>query len=323
MTALSPAKNMILNTANRDSCHILKLVLTSILLSSAPFVFGQSSASKEIAFVSDTQEPMWVETVWLHANHNTDATELIFNDIIKEKPLALFILGDVVMLGYKEKKWKAMDKNLAGVRNLGIEVNAVLGNHDVMTNAEKGEQAFEKRFPKHVRTGYFEVVDSVAIVLLNSNFKKLSPADIHAQQRWLSDILAKLDADPSVLDIIVTCHHAPYTNSKIVGCSVEVQENFVPAFIQSKKSALFITGHAHAFEHFKKEGKDFLTIGGGGGIHQPLYAPVKIDDLASGYKPMFHYLTLQRNKSDLAVTSHFVKEDFSGVENGISFIIVR
>jgi hypothetical protein len=164
----------------------------------------------------------------------------------------------------------------------------------------------------------------VAIILLNSNFTKLSSSDILKQKGWLLETLAKLDADPAVADVIVTCHHAPYTNSKIVGSSVPVQVNFVPAFIQSKKSRLFITGHAHAFEHFLKEGKDFLTIGGGGGIHQPLNTkPDRIEDLAADYKPMFHYLTVRRNGSDLAVTSHFLKEDFSGIQKGISFTVIR
>jgi len=47
----------------------------------------------------------------------------------------------------------------------------------------------------------------------------------------------------------------------------------------------------------------------------------KIPDLASGYKPMFHYLSIERNGYSLLLTSHFLKIDFSGFENGYSYEI--
>src|ERR1700742_961630 len=107
---------------------------------------------------------------------------------------------------------------------------------------------------------------------------------------WYKSTLSSLDNNTAIKTIIVSCHHAPYTNSTIVGCSKPVQQYFVPAYIQTKKCRLFITGHAHAFEHFKSQGKDFLVIGGGGGLHQPLDTSNScISDLVSKYKPMFHY----------------------------------
>ena len=132
--------------------------------------------------------------------------------------------------------------------------------------------------------------------------------------------MENLDKTDSVKAVIVCCHHAPYSNSKIVKCSSKVQEQFVPAYIQSKKAQLFITGHAHAFEHFKIKGKDFLVIGGGGGLHQPLNtAAGSLPDLAADYKPMFHYLSVKRSAEHLIITSHFLKNDFSSFDTGISF----
>jgi hypothetical protein len=40
---------------------------------------------------------------------------------------------------------------------------------------------FQQRFPNHNRTGFVEIVDSVAVVLLNSNFNTLSKAEDEAQ----------------------------------------------------------------------------------------------------------------------------------------------
>jgi UDP-2,3-diacylglucosamine pyrophosphatase LpxH len=287
-------------------------ILTAPLLA-----FGQST--KTIAFVSDTQEPMWIEDVFLKSNQNAKATELIFKSIVEAKPASLYILGDVVSLGYKEKKWKKIDAYLKQCRENGIEVNALLGNHDVMTKAKRGERIFQKRFPNHSRLGYVSVTDSVAIVLLNSNLKKLNAAEIATQQKWLEKTLSEIDSNVAIRAAIVSCHHAPFTNSTIVGSSKAVQDQFVPLYLKSKKSILFITGHSHNFEHFKKQGKDFLVIGGGGGIHQPTRpSTTELDDRAKHYKPMFHYLELTRAGSRLFFRSFYLSKDFSHFDLGYS-----
>ncbi|MBI3218210.1 MAG: metallophosphoesterase [Bacteroidetes bacterium] len=275
--------------------------------------FSGGYAQQTIALVSDTQKPMWIEKLWLKPNHNTLATQLIFQQIIKTKPADLFILGDVVSLGHKEKKWKAIDGYLKEGRDKGIQVTALLGNHDVMGNAAKGESVFQKRFPDHVRTGFVKITDSIAFVLLNSNFSKLSQADRDKQQNWLTATMKELDANPAIRIIVMSCHHAPFSNSKIVGSSTEVQSAFVPTYLASAKAKLFITGHSHGFEHFQKSGKDFMVIGGGGGIHQPLNTKnPSHEDLDANYKPMFHYLLLQRLGNSLKLSSYPLLPDFSG-----------
>ncbi len=213
-----------------------------------------------------------------------------------------------------------VDGYLQRARSEGISVFGILGNHDVMTRPKAGIKNFQERFPDHRETGYDVEIDSIAVILLNSNFKTLSAEQKETQNRWYESTLNSLEKSPAVKVIIVCCHHAPYSNSKIVGSSGPVQENFVPAFLRSKKSILFISGHAHAFEHFQKEGKDFLTIGGGGGLHQPLRVGKKsIPDLAKDYKPMFHFLQMKLNGNRLQIISRRLTEDFKGFEDGLSF----
>ncbi len=277
---------------------------------------------KEIDFISDTQQPMTVEKIKLRPNHNTKATSLLFSDILKNKPLALYMLGDVVAIGSSNHKWRNVDRFLDSCRKNGTAVHGLLGNHDVMWSRGKGEKNFLKRFPDLADLGYVSVTDSIAVILLNSNFSKLSGIEIDKQVKWYETTLRDLSADHSIKTIIVSCHHAPYSNSRIVGSSGPVQRYFVPDFIQTGKCRLFITGHAHAFEHFKFSGKDFLVIGGGGGLHQPLdTSAARIPDLAARYKPMFHYLSLRREGDKLLLVSHFLKPDFSGVKEGYSFEI--
>lgn len=275
-----------------------------------------------IAFASDTQAPMWVETLWLRSNNNRTATKMIFSDVASQKPHSLFLLGDVVNLGYSNRQWKPIDHYLDSLRTDGIEVHAILGNHEVMGQPGKGQAKFQKRFPDHVSTGYVKVVDSVAIVLLNSNFGTLSAEQNKKQVEWYGATLKELDANPSIQFIITTCHHSPFTNSKIVGPSTAVQQKFVPLFLQSKKSQLFLSGHSHNFEHFQVGGKDFMVIGGGGGLHQPLRQGLGVlPDLAKEYKPMFHYITVKRQPQKLEITSHQLSTNFRGFEQGLTLNI--
>jgi len=298
----------------------MRRLLTLILLipTIAKTTLAQSTRPV-IAFTSDTQEPMWVEKLLLKPDHNQKATEMIFKDVEAQHPAGLFILGDVVSLGYKTKKWARIDSYLKQCTTDCIPVYATLGNHELMFNAGRGTRNFQARFPMYNPAGYMEVTDSVAVVLLNSNFAKMTTAQILAQDNWYTSTIKKLDADAAIKMVIVGCHHSPYTNSTVVKPSMEVRQNFLPAFINSKKCVLFLSGHSHNFEHFNMQGKTFMVIGGGGGLHQPLYANAITPDLSATYKPAFHYLEVRRMGDSLRLTSRRLKPDFSGFVDGAVF----
>ena len=282
----------------------------------------QDTNKGEILFLSDTQAPMWVERLVLRTHQNTKATQRIFEEIIRIHPAVLYWLGDIVSLGYRNRKWRIIDQFLLKCTEVRTAVYAIMGNHDVMGRPRKGARNFQQRFPEHCRTGYVKTTDNIAVVMLNSNFSTLSTDDLVKQQTWYEQTLIDLDNDPAVKVIIVTCHHAPYSNSKLVGSSKLVQQRFVPFYIRSRKARLFITGHSHAFERYEFEGKIFLVIGGGGGLRQPLNtSPSRLPDLAIEYKPMFHYLAVRREGEGLVLTSYCLKSDFSGFSVGYQFEI--
>ncbi|MBS1506117.1 MAG: metallophosphoesterase [Bacteroidetes bacterium] len=261
--------------------------------------------------ISDTQAPMRVEKLFLKSHHNEHATSVLFQKIDSLKPMSLFILGDVTSWSAKERKWRSMDGYLKACHEAGISTHALWGNHDVMGSVKKGKANFKKRFPDANPDGYYVVSDSIAFVLLNSNFKRMKPEEINSQQKWYEETLALLDKDLSIAAIIVSCHHAPFTNSKIVRPSLEVQEKFVPLFLSTPKCKLFITGHAHAFEQFVVNEKNFLVIGGGGGIHQPLSTDRV--DVRADYKPEFHFLGLTLHQKHLRVDSYPLYGNFSSI----------
>ena len=283
-----------------------------------------STTNQLLAFASDTQAPMFVETLLLRSHSNRKATKLLFTDVLHRHPAAFFLLGDLVNLGYSNRQWKPIDRYVEALRDKGIPVHAILGNHEVMGRPRVGIQKFQQRFPDHKTTGYTVQAGNVAIVLVNSNFSTLTEKEIAAETTWYSQTLQTLDDDNSVHFIITGCHHSPYTNSRIVRPSKEVEERFVPAYLHSRKSMLFLSGHCHAYEHYKKEGKDFLVIGGGGGLKQPLRQGIgTLADVALDYKPLFHYITVEVLNDALQVTSYHIKKDFSGFEEGRKTLIQK
>ena len=225
---------------------------------------------EKIIFLSDTQSPIWVETLFLDENNNEMVRSKIFENIIEEKPKAVIHLGDLVSLGFWNNDWEEIDLFVDSLRDNNTIFYPILGNHELLFFSCSGGENFIKRFPFALKTGYSVKLGSLGIILLNSNFSYLSNAEIDQQNIWYQKELLAMENDSTINSIIVGTHHPPFTNSTIVNPSEEVLEKFVPLFLSNDKCKIFMSGHCHAFEHFNYEGKDFLVIGGGGGLQQPL-----------------------------------------------------
>lgn len=271
-------------------------------------------------FASDLQKPMWVETLWLPSHDNEHATKVLLDELLSYPPTDLFLLGDAVNMGCKAKRWTMVDTALVAARALGFKVHGILGNHEVMGRAAKGEAQFQERFPEHVRTGYTVVNDSIAVVLLNSNEGALGRQDFARQLAWYDSTMLVLDTVAAVRGIIVCCHHSPYTASKVVKPSAMAQAHFVPRYLRSAKGILFLSGHAHRFGHYVRDGRHFIGTGGGGGLHHPGRKDADMDGaLDLDYDPLFQYVVVQRCGSTLQVVSRQAREDLSGFEDGRVF----
>ena len=282
----------------------------SIPLLVLPFACGSSSdaihepypviqrtvqSSPAFVFLSDTQSPLWFETLRLPDDDNETATRQILNTVAADSScVAVFHLGDLTALGSFDSYWKDFDEKTEALRNAGIPVYPAFGNHEYMPFARSGKANMIRRFPFVERSWYEQRVGPVAVILLNSNFSCLSETERQDQRRWYTQTLNELDTDSTVSIVLVGCHHPPYTNSTIVNPSEEVQRYFVPPFMQSTKSKLFLSGHAHTYERFHIEGKDFMVIGGAGGLLHPLLQGKEqrwLDQYSSpGERRFFHYV---------------------------------
>jgi 3',5'-cyclic AMP phosphodiesterase CpdA len=315
---------------------LLKASYIIIFLVNLLFILPIKSASAKsltpsvipdtIVFISDTQSPMWIETLFRPRNNNDLAREMIFNDILRLKPGAVFHLGDLVSRGYSTGQWSAVDTFTSRMKILHIPFFPIPGNHEYFLFASKGISNFRQRFPAAVLTGYSQRINSLAVIMLNSIFSKMSDSEIKIQQSWYLQTMDEFSLDTTISHIIVGCHHSPFTNSRIVNPDKQVQKMFLPEFLHSEKGRVFISGHAHAFEHFRQENKDFIVCGGGGGLQHPLLSGVKQrwpDIYARGNLRKFHYLLLIINEDTIRIILQTLNTSFTEFDYDYCVTITR
>ena len=63
---------------NRKTIFLAMLSIPSLLAQSQELPVSDNNSSKVIAFTSDTQAPMWVETLWLKSHKNRHATKAVY-----------------------------------------------------------------------------------------------------------------------------------------------------------------------------------------------------------------------------------------------------
>jgi hypothetical protein len=293
------------------------LLLTPLAASASDNLRADTNAFGRFFFISDMQKPLSSETIFSKPFRNREARDSLFADIIRQNPGNLFMLGDLTELGSSKKAWNPLDGFLRSLQTMRTAVCAIPGNHEYMVIAPAGMKNFMKRFPEKWLYGYCNAVDSVGVVLLNSNFGKLRKNELSRQLLWYKTTMDSLDRDPAIKAIIVCTHHAPFSNSAVVGCNDGVIGSIVPEFEKSRKAILFISGHSHNLEHFASgTGKHYIVIGGGGGIAQPLLSATRCnyrDLIPREKKPLYFYVVAQREGNSLRITARGLSRDFTSM----------
>jgi hypothetical protein len=319
------AKNIMKRQILFIECIILTAAM-SLLYSSGLLaqIENDSACTKQrsIIFISDTQSPMWFEKLFVKTHRNEEATQVLFSAIAHDSTVSsVFFLGDITAMSSYDFHWEAIDTFLLHLKARQISSYATTGNHDYLLTSASGEANVEQRFPDFQRTGYTIRLGSFAMVLLNSNFGDMEDSEKVKQHQWYRHELQTLDQDSTIMLTAVGCHHSPYSNSSIVGFSQQVRDEFVPPFMESNKCRLFISGHAHTFQHFKDTvaNKHFLVIGGGGGLLHTLITG-KTDELQDQVKwtseyRMFHFVRGVFTNNGLLLNVMMLTEDLAGPES--------
>jgi len=268
-----------------------------------------------IAVIADTQAPMQAEMLWLKEERNVEASSVLFSHLLKENVEDVLMLGDLVAMGSREKDWTRVDYFIAALRRQSKNVYAIPGNHEYSFPASAGIAEFYKRFPRAQEAVQIYTFNSVAMVLVDANYRHISQSRKKLQETRYRHCLDSLQNDTTVRAIIVCTHQPPYTNSTAVKSSKEVQQRLVPLYQSTPKAVLFLSGHSHNMEYFCVQDKNYLVAGGGGGLYQPLYElqKRKFNDLIdNGQRIRFFYLLIERKDNMLIVKAKgFFVNDFT------------
>ena len=272
----------------------MNIIFRILLVFHLVFLACQAQPEPALYFLSDCQQPLLGERLIRKIWRNEEGRDSIFAGIVRSHPNYLFLLGDLTGAGSKTKKWQSLDSFITILRSDECKVFAIPGNHEYMFKARKGIRNFKIRFGEQQTLGYCIKRENFAVVMLNSNFKRMSESDTSKELGWYRFVMDSLDRDPSIKSIIVSTHHPPFTNSKVVKPSKEVDHLFINRFDQSPKAKLFLSGHSHNLEYFRSSSnKKYLVIGGGGGPAQPLFTDKKClfnDLLTQDSKPIYFFV---------------------------------
>lgn len=257
-----------------------------------------------IAVIGDQQRTsryeIWRERKGAHSD--------IVQKLLDRNPDALVLLGDMVFDGSYDADWSFFDGLMKPVAEAGIPAFPVYGNHEYLRSSRGADMNMRKRFASVRSTWYTITMDSVAFVMINTNFNRISAAMCRQQRRWYDSTLTALEDDATVRCIVVCGHHPPYTNSMNVSDHHLLQTEYVPAFLRHPKSRLWLSGHSHALEHIRVQGRDFVVTGGGGAPRHKLMADDELRHPHVGRERKsrtispFHFLMLKRVTDTLKIT---------------------
>jgi len=217
---------------------------------------------------------------------NPTARQQVIDQIGVEAPAFLVATGDFVFRGFHAEDWTYFDKAIQPLRDRGIPIYPVIGNHEVgpfpnlwgakvfkeIENdahdhiAARGLQNYYKQFPAISQKRWYSVrYANCYFLILDSEL--MDEASNAAQDQWLK---TQLDSTPADIDyVFVALHRPPYTaltdavhkpGPRLVALAkmLEARQTAIHAHI------IVIAGHVHNYERYQHNGVDYIVSGGGG-----------------------------------------------------------
>jgi Icc-related predicted phosphoesterase len=241
----------------------------------------ETLSRRHFAVIGDTQSTLEAE-VW-RENNDPERRKLL-PKLASAHPAFVVMVGDLVSWGSSTGRWREFDERSRDLHESRIPVLPVPGNHDYW--GDDGLRLYFAHFPEIRGQRWYERrYGPLGMIFLDSNADPLGEKGWNEQQRWYEAALDRLEKDDDIRGILVFLHHAPFTNSSVVDDNASVRHAFVEPFWGRTKTLAMVTGHAHGYERFEKQGKAFIVTAGGGGPRGALRSGTQrchADDLFRG-----------------------------------------
>lgn len=133
-----------------------------------------------IVLIGDTQRTTWMERL-LGREDVAEAAPFLLSEIATRKPSAFFHLGDAVACGGCKRAWRKFEKIIAPIRQLEIPMYLAFGNHEYWFSDARMKASVARIFGHTMPHHYTVKHDSVAFVIVDSNYRKMSRSEWKAQ----------------------------------------------------------------------------------------------------------------------------------------------
>ncbi|MEI7942405.1 MAG: metallophosphoesterase [Candidatus Riflemargulisbacteria bacterium] len=231
-----------------------------------------------------------VDSIVIYGDTRTqhDIHQKIINNILWQKPIAAFHVGDLVADGNSVSDWATYDSITASL-NANIPFYPVPGNHEFNSSLYYSHFGLPYDVP-----WYSVTTRNIHFVMLDSNtVHPLDPGSI--QYEWLSADLKAMSV--SIDYVFAVFHHPLLTDGSHPSDETLISANIMPLFRQYGVQAIF-AGHNHMYERFWSEGIHFITTGGGGA---PLHARQRYSSSNVVCQSTYEYTVLRIYSDKIAV----------------------
>jgi acid phosphatase type 7 len=258
------------------------LVLGLALLCASPYGAADAEPPRlEVAGVDDAAPRTFVvygDTRFTERGEvaNPIARRALVQQIALEKPLAVFIGGDLVYEGHDMQDYEAFARETRAWADEGIPVFPALGNHE-FRGCDAGEQqpclenwwrAFEALHLAPHRWYSVSLGAGLLVLVLDSD----SALKAHSPQRqWLEQ---EVDAADGRFPFILLVLHYPPVRDPVFPRGRDERE--IARYLAHRQPALrsrvvVVGSHVHNYERFREHDVTYLVSGGGGAKPVPAF----------------------------------------------------
>jgi calcineurin-like phosphoesterase family protein len=247
---------------------------------------------------------------------NAVARRALVSNIASEKPVAIFIGGDLVYEGSNPDDYETYRSETVEWSAQKTPVFLVLGNHefsgcphDVTPCLTNWWQAADPYAPRPYRW-YSVTLGSTALALILDSDSALKPGS--EQREWFEQQIAA--ADPRIQFLLIMLHYPPVRDPFYPSMRDEKEiERYLSGKAGSLHARVVVVGsHVHNYERYKRGGVTYLVSGGGGA--KPVPAVRMFGELSKLKTAVnFHYLRFVLENDRLTGTMvRFDADDVAG-----------